>query len=253
MTTINNISEIFAKKLNDWYLHGFSELGDKSGVGIGTPVLWAIHDENFLSNPKKASYRVWENSSYCLAEDGSIMRTSIVGVLPFSLDIKLCIADEICMTTHMDPRCRAACTYIVVCVSEFAIRNLNIIDVMNKAKNYSYLHLYGIYKKKFDKYISYQDITLIDLNKGSSRSHVKNPLRCLIYALTHLKDDVHFYFDILQTIIRQGGDADTNATVVGGVLGAYFGFEKLLTVGIQDMPNSCWLKSQAIMFMNKFV
>jgi ADP-ribosylglycohydrolase len=68
-----------------------------------------------------------------------------------------------------------------------------------------------------------------------------------------LKDDVHFYFDILQTIIRQGGDADTNATVVGGVLGAYFGFEKLLTVGITDMPNSCWLKSQAIIFMNKFV
>lgn len=41
------------------------------------------------------------------------------------------------------------------------------------------------------------------------------------------KGESDIYKRILREIIREGGDTDTNACIVGGVIGAYLGFKAL--------------------------
>mmetsp|Transcript_70036 Transcript_70036/g.105872 ORF Transcript_70036/g.105872 Transcript_70036/m.105872 type:complete len:495 (+) Transcript_70036:20-1504(+) len=55
--------------------------------------------------------------------------------------------------------------------------------------------------------------------------------------------------DILQELVRAGGDADTNGTVAGALLGAMFGFEALPWTN--ELPYGGWLEAwiQKLLFM----
>ena len=49
------------------------------------------------------------------------------------------------------------------------------------------------------------------------------------------KGEGDIYKRILREIIREGGDTDTNACIVGGVIGAYLGFKALPSEMVENI------------------
>lgn len=251
----------FANRLNHWVFNGFSELGDTSGCGIGAPVGWVINFKTFRENPYLASYEVWKSSDGYLYEDGAIMRTAPIGCFNIKKELAIFYSISICKTTHFDPRCVGACVFITSCVYEF-INNKdvsidNVIDEsqalaiseMNKLNYISGVD-YTIekYIEKFKKYINkgkQSSLDNIDFNKGSSRSNTKNPLICAVFAMKNMK--TKSFDEILQYIIFQGGDADTNGCVAGSVMGAYLGYNRL-PKDVSSLKHHSWLMNECKVF-----
>jgi len=68
-----------------------------------------------------------------------------------------------------------------------------------------------------------------------------SPEKCLIFER------------IIQKLVREGGDADTNATVCGALLGSVLGYSNLPQLWIASMPYSSWLEAwvQKLLVMMK--
>ena len=52
----------FAKRIQNWRSHGFSEFGDRGGMGIGMTVSGTLSHPQFLTDPHAAAIDVWERS-----------------------------------------------------------------------------------------------------------------------------------------------------------------------------------------------
>lgn len=61
----------FAKRLHHWMKHGFEELGDLGGSGIGFTVRRVLTHKEFLENPHKAAQEIWECHDRNLAANGT--------------------------------------------------------------------------------------------------------------------------------------------------------------------------------------
>lgn len=59
----------------------------------------------------------------------------------------------------------------------------------------------------------------IKINKG----WCKNALWCVRYGLEQFDS----YYDAIHSIIQMGGDTDTNASITGAMLGAYYGYKEM--------------------------
>lgn len=218
----------FAKLLTDWRRNGIKELGDKcGGVGLGKPVAWVMNEECFVKDPKRAAKNVWDLSEY--TENGSIMRQNVLGTMNRSLREVIDASVEFCLTTHADPRVVGSCVFTVVVVYHFIRDELDIDLVMDTAKKKSIDEMKKLdyctqcHIDKFNSFfIDIDDISILNLDKPQVRSTIKQTFRCLLYTLQKLKKGRTF-IDIIWDIVLQGGDADTNACVAGGVMGAYFG------------------------------
>lgn len=64
---------------------------------------------------------------------------------------------------------------------------------------------------------------------GVNKGWVAHALYCAIYALRLSEDPNESYRSIINKIILMKGDADTNAAIAGGLLGFYYGWNKIST------------------------
>lgn len=254
-----NSHVLFAQKLHYWMFNGFPQLGDFSGCGIGTPVRWVLNHPDFVSDPFRASYDVWKSTDGVLCEDGAIMRSWIIGCFNFKTERLIELATLMCQVTHYDPRCVASCIFVTLCVNRFLYHSKNIHNVMIEAQsageafimNADYLNDNSLdytrdnYLMKFRKYISRGDcktLENINLRKANSRSSTKNPLACCVFAMRNIELG---YDSIIQHIVSQGGDSDTNACVAGAILGSYLGVNSIPT-DYTKLKHIDWLKSQIV-------
>lgn len=108
----------FATKLKNWKEHGFEELGDKQGLGIGGTTSLVLNNSNFLETPIEVAREIWINSGKKLAANGALMRTSILSILnifKFLQDPKSIHQEfyrsvrTMCLVTHYDVRCIISC------------------------------------------------------------------------------------------------------------------------------------------------
>lgn len=258
-----NPEELFAKKLYNWFHHGFPELGDTAGCGVGIPVGWVLTHPDFTSEPFKASYDVWKSTDGVGCEDGAIMRTWAIGCFDMPIESLIQKTIRICQVTHFDPRCVAGCIYVMICVNQFLYHSKDIESVSVYARNEAikfietadYLNDPELaydrttYVKKFEKYLERGDCDTLDeihLNNAHSRSSVKNPLACVVYAMRHIKEG---YERVIQHIVMQGGDADTNACVAGAVMGSYLGIASIPT-DYMKLKNLSWLEKNVLKKMS---
>jgi hypothetical protein len=77
---LQEISVDFAKRLLYWADHGFPELGDIAGMGIGATTEKVFQNPQFTVNPHAVAQGVWEGSGKTVAPNGGVMRTSILGI-----------------------------------------------------------------------------------------------------------------------------------------------------------------------------
>lgn len=69
----------FAGKLKNWMLHGFRDLGDLAGMGIGQTTKAVLTPQEFTTDPHEVAYACWDNSGRDIAANGGVMRTLVVG------------------------------------------------------------------------------------------------------------------------------------------------------------------------------
>ena len=247
----------FARRLIDWRDHGFSELGDSKGMGIGSTVNSVLKQPGFTEDPFLAAFDVWEKSWYQLAANGALMRSSVLGVIGFQ-DLRQVVKQtiEITNVTHADPRCVATCTAFTSFIAltllghsfesayeysvEIGKRTLEVYtskiekkmislgkfkfrEKFEKEKNESFL--IGLFEKYLDKEL--------DQIGPFDREDLGYTYLCFGTAFWAVRQVL--WTDAIREICIRGGDADTNAAVAGAALGCKVGFRGLPGDLVQQM------------------
>ena len=144
------------------------------------------------------------------------MRTSIVGLFPKA--VEECAAN-ICRLTHYDPRCAGSC----------AIVSLLIHSLVYDEEKLSYHQIVDIgqrYDSRIREYIDLslnQDIGALELQDWDSVGYTLKTMAASLWAYWNAQS----FEEGLLSVVRAGGDADTNAAVACAILGAKFGFSAI--------------------------
>jgi ADP-ribosylglycohydrolase len=214
----------FATHIYDWYRNGI-EIGSyrKKCCGVGSYVRWTVVEPDYLKDPYYYSNLTWENSDCDSTENGSLMRTGIIGAIISDDNEIIRIATEISMATHCDPRCIAACAFQSLLVNRLVNRcNMNIWEMIRSA-------IYPLNNEQQD-YISnllspvYHDTYNpcdIDFNNPNIRGNVETALPLAIWYLQNMVNTGLSFESCVSNIAMLGGDADTNAAIFGVLAGAY--------------------------------
>lgn len=128
-------------------------------------------------------------------------------------------AANICRLTHYDPRCAGSC----------AIVSLLIHSLVYSNEKLSYHQMVDIgerYDSRIREYIDLSlntDIRALELQDWDSVGYTLKTLAAGLWAYWNAKS----FEDGLLSVVRAGGDADTNAAVACAILGAKYGFSSI--------------------------
>ncbi|XP_062503400.1 ADP-ribosylarginine hydrolase Tri1-like isoform X2 [Corticium candelabrum] len=238
----------FAARLSQWSKHGFPELGDTVGWGIGRTVGKCIDHKDYLKNPHEVAQKVW--NSIHSAANGAVMRTAVLGIPRFNnLSDVSESAVRICKATHYDPRCQASCIAVCAIVALMLQGNHDLNDPKSLE---DLLHIasdtaHGVLKspdhiKDFAHYTSTTNFDSINCSEPDKIGYTLKPLGAA-YAALRLQSD---FKTIISDLVMRGGDADTNAVVAGAVLGCKLGYSCLPSDWLQGLlsKQKTWLNAK---------
>ena len=194
----------------------FKEWADGEPMGIGETTYKVLSFGDYVEKPFDASKMLWEMSHQKAAGNGGVMRTSIVGLFPKA--VEECAAN-ICRLTHYDPRCVGSCVIV----------SLLIHSLVCEGENLSYHEIVDIaqrYDSRIRDYIDLSmntDIRALELQDWSSVGYTLKTLAAGLWAYWNASS----FEEGLLSVVRAGGDADTNAAVACAILGAKFGFSAI--------------------------
>ncbi|NER06422.1 MAG: ADP-ribosylglycohydrolase family protein [Okeania sp. SIO3C4] len=212
-----------AKRIFDWAYGG--------GKGIGRTVYGVISSPSFLFEPHETAQRIWISSGKKAAANGAVMRTSVLGVWNYNdFDEVKKNAEIAAKVTHFDPRCVASAVAVSLAIAQllggetdidsiFSFVQKEVDQIDAQAKDYLYMaRLSGL--------------SAFQLDAKDSIGYTYKAMGAGFWALT--QND--FKKAILE-IVRECGDADTNAAVAGGLLGAKVGFKRLPSDWMKGLRN----------------
>ena len=204
------------KKFLDW-LNG-------EPMGIGAHTYHVLTFPEYKDKPFEASKMVWKMSKYQSAANGGLMRTSIVGLFPKA--VEECAAN-ICRLTHYDPRCVGSCVIVSKLIHALVYGQL--------LPSYSQMIAEGrILDDRIEEYIvlaRQDDIDALELQEDNSMGYTLRTLAAGLWAYWHANS----FKEGLLSVVRAGGDADTNAAVACAILGAKFGFKAIPTEYVEGL------------------
>lgn len=273
-------NKLFASKLVTWRYNGFAELGDTSGMGIGSLTSKLTAHPKFTIEPQLVALETYKSLGGspnagkidAPAPNGALMRIAPLAMSKEYLEEVL----EHCIVTHYDGRCIYTCLMqceIIRHIIKFNTITPNIIDHMHliamdildkEFKNEVQIYYDIGMKTEIPDYTGQEFITTkifekldVGVYDGSSNGHCvnKNGYTLVAYAimLWGLRAILNKYSfaTIIKTIIRAGGDADTNAAITGAVLGAYCGYSCLPADWINMTPHRIWLDKKINDFLDR--
>ncbi|MEY3867771.1 MAG: hypothetical protein RLZZ338_1662 [Cyanobacteriota bacterium] len=218
--------------------------------GIGATVFSVLFSRNFFSfesalNPHLIAQQVWEESGGECAANGGIMRTSILGIWDYLSPEKVIEnAENVCKITHYDPRCVGSCVAVCLAISSLlkGVSNINnlIQDISSQV---------SIYHPQISEYFDLAatgDLSTLKLNGAGKIGYTLKAMGAGFWALQYAQS----YEDGILQIIHEGGDADTNAAVAGGLLGAKFGFDHIPQKWVEGLLYQEELASKTEAFIN---
>ena len=194
----------------------FKDWADGEPMGIGENTYKVLMIGDYVEHPLEVAKKVWEMSGKKAAANGGLMRTSIVGLFPKAVEE---CAVNICRLTHYDPRCVGSC----VIVSEL------IHSLVYNEKRLSYHQIVDMAKKYDERIVEYVDLSMntdiraLELQDEASVGYTLRALAAGLWAYWNART----FEDGLLSVVRAGGDADTNAAVACAILGAKFGFNAI--------------------------
>ncbi len=202
----------FANKLFEWF--------SGSPMGIGKTVYKVVTMPQFTLYPHKAAELVWKISGKKIASNGAIMRTSILGTYKY-WDYTQVIrnTEKIACVTHWDSRCIGSCVIITSIIAAILHEN--------KYLDATALKMIGdSYDLRISPYIEIAtsgNISDLDLDQPESMGYTLKAMAAGLWAYFNAET----FEDGILKVINEGGDADTNASVAGSLLGAKFGYNAI--------------------------
>ena len=191
----------------------------EGGMGVGKSTLKVLNFPQYTSNPEKAAEHVWKMGEMHNASNGAIMRTSILGTWDYlNLDKVIENTVKICKLTHPDPRCIGSCVVITSLVRSILLDEEIVFErLINTAKEFD---------DRITDFIELGENGTIQQLELANEKELGYTLKTMAAGLWAFSNTTNFKDTVIQ-IILQGGDADTNASVAGAILGVKFGFSNL--------------------------
>jgi len=238
----------FAARLYRWHKKGFTELGDKGGMGIGATIYQVLNHPNFLSQPHDVALAITKQTGS--ASNGALMRTCITSAFHIN-DIDKVIEDtlDIAKVTHFHPKVLASCVYMTCALNDILTKgNVDVITCLEQALVFAEdkKEFYDVVTEKIGKFAD------VGFDSPNIIGYVFLCLKAFIIGsqVKLDKDNLTASFkNVLHTLIRQGGDADTNAAVCGAALGARVGYNNLPAEWLSALPHKAWLDEKVETFI----
>eukprot|EP01116_Phalansterium_solitarium_P010471 TRINITY_DN2528_c0_g1_i1.p1 TRINITY_DN2528_c0_g1~~TRINITY_DN2528_c0_g1_i1.p1 ORF type:complete len:497 (+),score=55.70 TRINITY_DN2528_c0_g1_i1:502-1992(+) len=226
-------AKVFAAKLDRWIRKGFPELGDFAGMGLGMTVSKVVHHRAFKTDPHRAATEVWEKLNRNAAANGAIMRTSVLGCFQFE-DLQRVVENtlEICKVTHVDTRCQASCVLVTTLISlilQGAPANTSKEQkvLIGRALEAASKLIAPEHAESLNKHIIFDDsqatLEALELDEDEA---IGFTFKCMASGLYGFCSSRPFKAT-LNSLIREGGDADTNGAVCGALLGCRLGYKQV--------------------------
>ena len=213
---------------HDWYRTG--------PFDIGNTILTAISD---INSNYKTTVHISEKYNSKSLSNGSLMRISLVALLPYTLDLLKLIAEVDCKITHSNQIAIDA-NIVYMTALYTALRTNNKHEILNTAMSVCKTNvvkeiLFIAQNKKIYKTPVYYGKDMKYVMPDSQQSgYLGIALHHTFYELLH-GDNFH---DSLINIISKGGDTDTNACIAGSLLGAYYGKNEIPLRWIDSVTNT---------------
>ncbi len=262
-----------AKKLCEWQEMGLSELSTKNN-NISMNLNFILKQKDYLINPIKSSKQSYIKTGSDSAFNDAISSISIFGA--YNNWYKNTILYTI--ITTFDSRCIVAClihSFIINCiitnkvinwsyinpichkiiVSQKIEKRHNLIEYnnyLNIALNYK-CFINNFYKGKpanesaFLQFLKKLNIGNYEENENQSYVLLGMVISMITamdiqYLLSKKESITTEYFKRrIQETASCGGDATTNCSIVGSIIGAFLGFKKLPEDWIKKIGNKSWL------------
>ncbi len=216
----------------------FAHWEGQGGLGIGDTVYAVLHHPRFHSDPHFAAKEVWESTDRWQAANGAVMRTASLGLWEGHDELKVIAnAENVCKITHFDPRCVASCVAVCVAIQRLVHGERDVESIIEYVGN-----LAGRYDPRVTPFFELarsENIEALALDDEASMGYSLKTLSAGIWALRFAAS----FEEGVSALIHQGGDADTNASVAGALLGARFGYDAIPRPWIEGLT---WKK-----FMNR--
>ena len=185
------------------------------------------------------------------AENGAVMRTSIIGCLP---DLQRVIENArlACRVTHYSPDAQASCIFISVLVHLLIYTELSEEACIDASFEHAITTITCKYVARRMRRMVYRT-NIDDIFNPDVRniSMTYKTMYCGVWALRQISNHQQTFNQVIQSVIRRGGDADTNAAVAGAVCGVRF-LQSIEAV-MRPMPHAAFLEAEVNVFVNMFV
>jgi ADP-ribosylglycohydrolase len=274
----------FAKKLKHWKNHGFGELGDLAGMGLGQLTARVISHDAFLTNPYLAS-RETHKLLHDRIPNGGVMRTAICGLFPNWMEL----ATRQCQVTHWHSECVISCQFVCWMIRQCLKTKANSRYRMKHPLYFVNKYVAEEHRDKLKKYVC-QDLKDLNLDERHTWGYTYKATGCAVWVylrirqcdkkyasvdenstagnnITENKNSNNLAGDLtnelgesscvldfkklMLEIINEGGDADTNAAVAGSVLGCYLGYANLPKDWLSCLIHKKWLDEKIYIFVKK--
>jgi ADP-ribosylglycohydrolase len=224
-----------------------------------------------INDPHLASNDIWKRSGKQLAANGAIMRTCILGVFNYSnLEEVISQTVQYAKVTHYDPRCIASCVAITSFISfilrtnpsqidqsiiEGAIKEAFNVTINSYLQNKEYTKEYNDQRRiraieeELEQYMFKTRFSDLRLDEPDSIGYT---FKSMGSAFTSLRQSGTIE-SILNDLIMEGGDADSNACVAGALLGCVYGYDSLPKEWLEYLPHRQWLENRIYSFIGKVI
>lgn len=185
-----------------------------------------------------------------IASNGAVMRTTPVGCFCFwDEECVAKAAENLSKVTHYDPKCAYSSVLISLIISRLikSKSSPNYKFDLDKTIEDAFTFVEGSNEERDEimKYLSVKEIEELDLENRDYMGYTLRTTGSAIWALRYTNSIT----EAIEKVIREGGDSDTNGAVVGGVLGAKYGFSQLPKDILTYMFNGQWLYNEVDPFM----
>ncbi|KAG8691531.1 hypothetical protein FRC08_010157 [Ceratobasidium sp. 394] len=201
------------------------------------------------------------------------MRTAIIGALLFQdregisgIDRAMHAAVQVAATTHPDPRCLASCTIVTALVAAAMRNELHTISDFNtlveraidfiqspSSPSLSTFTPVPLSEQQRLEVLEHVHAENLEQLKLDDRQAIGYTLKCLGAGTWALRKALEtpedkragLFEQCITEITMQGGDADTNATVAGSLLGAYLTHTHIPQKWTEHLLDADWLVQKA--------
>lgn len=206
-----------------------------------------MFNKNYLTDPSGIALAYWEKHGRDIAPNGSVMRTTPIGVINIDKTENETFQAAIKMgaVTHVDPRCAISVAIVSALVRGLCRGELKTEVQLDAVLESAWSHVtenfpdYPLDRAEFHKHVhaeSLNALVLCDRTMGYVYKCLGSGLWCLRQVLRGTED----FESALTKLTMCGGDADTNGAVAGALMGAACGYDALPVHWRDGMRHKDW-------------